>query len=41
MADEPQAMGKRACRDMFAVREGQEYLCATAQGTVVKRGERS
>lgn len=30
------------CRcDILAVRDGQEYLCAVAQGTVVKRGEHS
>jgi uncharacterized protein (TIGR00369 family) len=29
------------CRcDIFAVRDGQEHLCATAQGTIVRRGER-
>jgi len=29
------------CRcDIVAVRDGQEYLCATAQGTIVKRAER-
>jgi uncharacterized protein (TIGR00369 family) len=29
------------CRaDVFAVRDGQEYLCATAQGTIVRRPER-
>lgn len=28
------------CRcDIFAVRDGQEYICAVAQGTIVKRGE--
>lgn len=27
------------CRcDVFAMRDGREYLCATAQGTIVKRG---
>lgn len=29
------------CRtDIFAVRDGREYLCATAQGTIVRRPER-
>lgn len=29
------------CRaDVFAVRDGQEYLCAMAQGTIVRRPER-
>lgn len=38
------ASGSRqaVCRcDIFAVRDGREYLCATAQGTIVKRGESS
>jgi uncharacterized protein (TIGR00369 family) len=27
------------CRcDVFAVKDGQEYLCSTAQGTIVRRG---
>ena len=37
------AAGSRqaVCRcDLFAVRDGQEHLCATAQGTIVKRGAR-
>ncbi|MGZ3601139.1 MAG: PaaI family thioesterase [Ktedonobacterales bacterium] len=30
------------CRcDILTVRDGQEYICAVAQGTVVKRGETS
>ncbi|HEX6800668.1 MAG TPA: PaaI family thioesterase [Ktedonobacterales bacterium] len=35
------AGGRQAvCRcDVFAVRDGREYLCATAQGTIVKRAE--
>ncbi len=38
------AAGSRqaVCRcDVFAARDGQEHLCATAQGTIVKRGESS
>jgi uncharacterized protein (TIGR00369 family) len=30
------------CRcDIFALRDGQEYICAVAQGTIVKRGDNS
>jgi uncharacterized protein (TIGR00369 family) len=38
------AAGSRqaVCRcEIFAVHEGQEYLCASAQGTIVRRAERS